>query len=145
MVIPWCRPTSTISGLRTAIVATWSIDTVFSLSVNAYVGTPPIRRNVVSKQDTMVGMVLSSTGITTRNRDHASHAHHKLVRRPLIRGPSPQSHCSHNPGSVIHGRNTLRSPKTSSVLVRHCTHDDVDAVHLRLMVPRQDDRPCCCD
>jgi hypothetical protein len=93
-----------MSALRTATPATCSVVTVFSLSVNAYVGTPPIRRSVASRHATIVGSVLSSTGITTRNRDQASHAHHNAVRRPPMRGPSPQSHCNHRPGSTIQGR-----------------------------------------
>jgi hypothetical protein len=98
------------SALRTGIRATCSTVTVFSLSVSTYVGTPPIARNVLSKQDATVGNVLSRTGITTRNRDQASHAHHSQVRRPSTRGPSPQSNWHHIPGSGIHGRNTRRCP-----------------------------------
>ena len=45
----------------------------------------------------------SQTGITTR-RDQASHAANNWVFRPPISGPSPQSHCSHIPGSGTHGR-----------------------------------------
>ncbi|CAL9330140.1 hypothetical protein SUDANB120_00054 [Streptomyces sp. enrichment culture] len=48
--------------------------------------------------------------MTIRKRDQGSHAHHKLVRLPSMRGPSPQSHCNHIAGSVIHGRKTLRFP-----------------------------------
>src|SRR5687767_3191062 len=75
--------------------------TVLSLSVNAYAGTPPNLPNVSAKQDTTLGNVLSNVGITTRNLDQASHAHHNDVRRPPIRGPSPQSNCSHSPGSGV--------------------------------------------
>ena len=82
----------------------WEVVTVFSLSVSAYAGTPPIRRKVVSRQATIVGNVLSQTGITTRYRDHASQAHQSEVRRPRIVGPSPQSHCNQSPGSVTQGR-----------------------------------------
>ena len=46
----------------------------------------------------------SQAGITTRNRDQASHAANSWVFRPLISGPSPQSHCSHIPGSGTQGR-----------------------------------------
>jgi hypothetical protein len=60
--------------------------TVFSLSVNAYTGTPPSRRSVVSRQAITVGIVLSIVGSTTRKRDQASQAHHRNVRLPLIRG-----------------------------------------------------------
>jgi hypothetical protein len=68
---------------------------------------------VVSTHATIVGRVRSQTAITTRKRDQASHAHHRFVRRPATRGPSPQSHCSHSPGSVTHGRNTRRCPARS--------------------------------
>ncbi len=52
----------------------------------------------------------SQTGITTRNRDQASHAQNSCVFRPVISGPPPQSHCSHIPGSGTHGRQRLRWP-----------------------------------
>lgn len=52
----------------------------------------------------LVGRVLSKTGMTTRNRDQASHAHHSDVRRPPMRGPSPRSHCGQSAGSAIQGR-----------------------------------------
>ncbi len=84
--------------------------TVFSLSVNAYVGAPPKRRSVVSRQPSSVGSVRSQVGTTTRNRDQANHAQNSSVLRPAIFGPSPQSNCSHSPGSGTHGRNTLRCP-----------------------------------
>jgi len=79
------------------------------LSVNAYTGAPPIRRNVASRQATSVGNVRSQVGITTRNLDQASHAQNSSVTRstpsgPGTLGPVPQSHCSHSPGSLIHGR-----------------------------------------
>jgi hypothetical protein len=51
-----------------------------------------------------VGRVLSQVGITTRNRDHANHAQNRFVGRPSMRGPVPQSHWAHIPGSGIHGR-----------------------------------------
>jgi len=58
--------------------------------------------------------VRSQTGSTTRNRDQASHAQNSNVSRWLlpapIRGPAPQSNCSHRPGSGTHGRNTRRFP-----------------------------------
>ncbi len=87
--------------------------TVFSLSVSAYTGTPPIRRSITSRHAISVGSVRSHVGSTTRNRDHASHAQNSSVPRgspsgPGTSGPLPQSHCSHNPGSVIHGRYVLR-------------------------------------
>ena len=84
--------------------------TVFSLSVNAYVGAPPTRRSVASRQPSSVGKVRSHVGSTTRNRDQASHAQNNNVDRPSIFGPSPQSNCSHNPGSGSHGWNTRRWP-----------------------------------
>src|SRR4051794_29122593 len=100
-----------MSGCRTATPATCSTVTVFSLSVNRYDGTPPIRRNVVSRQATSVGRVRSQVGITTRNLDHANHAQNNSVARITpgfvgsgTFGPQPQSNCSHRPGSVIHGR-----------------------------------------
>jgi hypothetical protein len=74
------------------------------------VGTPPNRRNVVSRHANNVGNVLSTVGSTTRNRDQASHAHHNWVRFPETVGPSPQSNCSQSPGSGIHGRYTRRVP-----------------------------------
>lgn len=51
-----------------------------------------------------VGRVLSQIGITTRNLDQASQAHHSVVFRPPITGPSPKSYCSQSPGSVTQGR-----------------------------------------
>jgi hypothetical protein len=92
--------------------------TVFSLSVSAYVGAPPIVRSVVSRQASSEGRVRSQTGSTTRNRDQASHAQNTNVRRPAMRGPSPQSNCSHNPGSGIHGRNTRRLPARHALFAR---------------------------
>ena len=70
--------------------------TVFSLSVNAYAGAPPNRRNAVSKQASNVGRVRSQAGITTRNRDQASHRQNSSVARAAppahgTIGPSPQS------------------------------------------------------
>jgi hypothetical protein len=62
---------------------------VFSLSVSPYVGAPPNRRSVASIQAITVGTVRSHVGCTTRNRDHASHAHHNDVGRPSIEGPGP--------------------------------------------------------
>lgn len=41
-----------------------------------------MRRNVSSRQAAIVRIVLSQTGITTRNLDQASQAHHSCVRRP---------------------------------------------------------------
>ena len=52
----------------------------------------------------------SQVGRTTRNLDQASQAQNNKVGRPAILGPSPQSNCSHNPGSGNHGRNTRRCP-----------------------------------
>ncbi len=80
--------------------------TVFSLSVSADTGTPPIRRSVTSRHAISVGSVRSQAGSTTRNRDHASHAQNSNVARgvpsgPGTCGPLPQSHCSHSPGSDL--------------------------------------------
>ena len=66
-----------------------SLVTVFSLSVNTYVGTPPIRRNVTSKAANTEGRVLSRSGSTTRNLDHATQATNSTVLTPSINGPSP--------------------------------------------------------
>ena len=98
-----------MSGCRTGIPATCSTVTVFSLSVNAYVGAPPSLRRVVSRHAISVGRVRSQVGITTRNLLQASHAQNSSVPRsapsaPGTRGPYPQSNCSHRPGSLIHGR-----------------------------------------
>ncbi len=51
----------------------------------------------------------SQVGMTTRNRDHASHRQNNSVVRggpPAhgAAGPIPQSNWHHTPGSVIHGR-----------------------------------------
>ena len=59
---------------RPAIPATCPVETVFSLSVNQYVGTPPNARIDRSRHAITVGNVLSHTAITTRNLDQASHA-----------------------------------------------------------------------
>lgn len=99
-----------MSGCRTGTRAMCSTVTVFSLSVNAYVGAPPIERRVASRQASSDGRVRSQTGIMTRNRDQASQAQNNNDRLPAIRGPSPQSNCNHKPGSGIHGRNTRRCP-----------------------------------
>src|ERR1700674_6052783 len=82
-VRPYQRPTSTIVGLRTAMRAMWSTDSVFSLSLNPYVGTPPNRRSVASMQAMTVGSVLSRIGSTTRKRLQASQAHHNHDLNPL--------------------------------------------------------------
>jgi hypothetical protein len=100
---------SSIIGCRTGIPATCSVVTVFSLSVNAYVGAPPNRRSVASRQVSTVPSLRSQLGSTTRNLDHANQAQNSNVGRgrpsgPNTTGPVPQSNCSHNPGSVIHGR-----------------------------------------
>lgn len=84
--------------------------TVRSLSVSAYVGLPPKRRSVSSRQAMTVGIVRSKVGMTTRNLDQASQAHQRRVSRPAILGPLPQSNWSHIPGSGIHGRKTRRWP-----------------------------------
>lgn len=47
-----------------------------------------------------VGRVLSSTGITTRKRYQASHAHHRLVPLPSMRGPSPSPTAATSPARV---------------------------------------------
>src|SRR6266536_1944359 len=51
-----------------------------------------MRRRVTSRQASTVGRVWSQVGSTTRNRDHASHAHHNTVCRSPTVGPWPQSH-----------------------------------------------------
>src|SRR5438105_4475202 len=66
-------------GCRTAMRAMWSSVSVFSLSLNPYVGAPPKRRRVVSMQAMTVGNVLSRTGTTTRKRLQASHAQNNHV------------------------------------------------------------------
>ena len=66
-----------------------SLVTVFSLSVNTYVGTPPIRRNVTSKAANTDDNVLSRRGSTTRKRDQATHATNRTVFTPSTSGPSP--------------------------------------------------------
>src|ERR1035437_9817058 len=58
-------------GLRTAIPATCSVVTVFSLSVNRYVGAPPSLRSVTSRAAITLLAVLSRIANTPRNRDHA--------------------------------------------------------------------------
>jgi hypothetical protein len=63
--------------------------TVFSLSVNAYVGHPPNRRRVASIQAITVGSVLSIMGSTTRKRDHDNQAQNSHVLCPATTGPSP--------------------------------------------------------
>jgi hypothetical protein len=75
--------------LRTAIPHTRSTDTVFSLSVNAYVGADLNLLSVRSSAITTLGIVLSHNGNTTRKRDHANHAQNKIVCRPATAGPSP--------------------------------------------------------
>jgi hypothetical protein len=62
--------------------------TVFSLSVYAYVGAPPITRSVASGQPNNVGKVRSHVGSTTRNRDQPSQAQNSNVPRPS-RVPHP--------------------------------------------------------
>ena len=63
--------------------------TVFSLSVNTYVGTPPRRRKATSRAANTLGIVLSRIGNTTRNLDHANQATNNTVFTPSITGPSP--------------------------------------------------------
>jgi hypothetical protein len=58
-----------------------SMVTVRSLSVSAYVGLPPKRRRVSSRQAMTVGIVRSWVGMTTRNLDQASQAHQSRVSR----------------------------------------------------------------
>lgn len=96
--------------MRTAIPATWVAVTVFSLSVNTYVGAPPSLRSVTSNAASTEGSVLSRNASTTRNRDQASHAQNSTVAAPPILGPSPKSYCHHIPGSVTHGRCTRTRP-----------------------------------
>ena len=104
-----------MDGCRTGTPATCSTVTVFSLSVNTNAGAPPRRRSVASRQVRAVPSLWSQVGITTRNRDQASHAQNSDVARgrpsgPNTTGPAPQSNCNHNPGSVIHGRYPRRRP-----------------------------------
>jgi hypothetical protein len=89
--------------------------TVFALSLSRNAGTPPTCRNVASRQAISEPIVWSHTGITTRNRDQASHAQNNCVLRPSMRGPSPQSNCSHRPGSAIHGRYVRRRPARHAI------------------------------
>src|SRR5260370_8784487 len=84
--------------------------TVFSLSVSTYVGAPPTLRSVTSSAANTLGIVLSRSASTTRNRDQASHAQNRIVFTPSMTGPSPKSYCSHIPGSVTHGRCTRTPP-----------------------------------
>lgn len=76
-----------MSGCLTGIPATRSTVTVLSLSVNAYVGAPPIALNVASRHEISVPSVRSNVGITTRNLDHASHAQNSSVRLGVPSGP----------------------------------------------------------
>src|SRR5271165_4346727 len=63
--------------------------TVFSLSVSTYVGAPPTLRKVTSRAANTLGIVLSRSASTTRNRDQASHAQNSTVLTPSMTGPSP--------------------------------------------------------
>jgi hypothetical protein len=69
--------------------ATWWVVTVFSLSVNTYVGAPPKIRKQRSKAEITDGMVRSESAMITRKRDQASQAQNSTVLRPPITGPSP--------------------------------------------------------
>ncbi len=91
-------------------------------------------------QATSVPRVWSQVGITTRNRYHASQAQNNDVRRAPMRGPSPQSNCSHIPGSGTHGRYGGRLPgppclldlghrPTGGALIAGETHRDDAVVH----------------
>jgi hypothetical protein len=80
------------------------------LSVSTYVGAPPALRKVTSRAANTLGIVLSRSASTTRNRDQASHAQNSTVFTPSMTGPSPKSYCSHIPGSVTHGRCTRTRP-----------------------------------
>ena len=80
------------------------------MSVSTYVGAPPILRKVTSRAANTLGIVLSRSASTTRNRDQASHAQNSTVFTPSTTGPSPKSYCSHIPGSVTHGRCTRTRP-----------------------------------
>ena len=62
--------------------------------------------------------VLSSNGITTRNRHHASHRQNSTVAAPFTAGPSPKSYCAHIPGSGTHGLKTLRRPECQAFFSR---------------------------
>ena len=98
------RPTATSSGLRTAMRAMVSIVTVRSLSLSAYVGTPPNCLRHWSIHEMRLGIVLLFTASTTRKRLQASHAQNNHVLAPLTDGPSHQSNWNHMPGSGIQGR-----------------------------------------
>jgi|JI10StandDraft_1071094.scaffolds.fasta_scaffold41319_7 uncharacterized membrane protein YgcG len=100
-----------MAGLRTGTPATCSTVTVFSLSVNTYVGAPPRRRSVTSRAAITDGVVLSRIARTTRNLHHANHATNSVVLTPSMSGPSPKSYCNHIPGSVTHGRCTRTLPR----------------------------------
>ena len=106
--------------MRTGTPAMCSTVTVFSLSVNRNVGTPPAMRRAVSIAANTLGWDLSSNGNTIRNRHHASQKQNRIVAVPPIRGPSPKSYWAHNPGSGIQGRCTRRRPARNAVLIS-CT------------------------
>lgn len=89
IVSPYQADTSTMVLFLTAIPATCRSVTVRSLSVNAYVGTPPMSRKVVSSPAMTEGIVRSRNARMTRKRDHASHAMNSTVFAPSITGPSP--------------------------------------------------------
>lgn len=63
--------------------------TIYRLLVvgEAQVGQPSNRRRAVSMQVMAVGRDLSTTGITTRKRDHDSQAQNSSVSRPATTGP----------------------------------------------------------
>jgi len=68
----------------------------------------PNARNEASRHAAIDGTVLSSTGITTRNLDQASHATHNVTRPSTTFGAWPRSLCIQSPGSTPHRRCTLR-------------------------------------
>jgi hypothetical protein len=56
--------------------------TVRGLSVSRYVGAPPAARSAWSMHQVSVPSCWSQAGITTRNRDQASHAENSWVCGP---------------------------------------------------------------
>jgi hypothetical protein len=65
---------------------------------------PPGIRKRRSKAANALGAVLSLIVITIRNLENASQATNRTAFTPPVRGPSPESYCSHLPGSVVLGR-----------------------------------------
>ena len=69
VVTPLCMQKATMFGLRTAMPATCSVVTVFSLSATRQVGAPRMRRSVTSRAAITNGAVFSRIASTTWNRD----------------------------------------------------------------------------